>query len=168
MRDLGTLGGPSLTFGGPYSRPWAINEHDQVVGTSNGRAFLWQDNVISDLGSRRGKPAKAAGLNDHGQVVGSSVTRAGYEHASLWQNGAMRDLGTLGGKLTYSYASAVNQQGQIIGQGYGANGGIQHAFVWQNGVMSDLTLGGPYSNAVAINERGQIIGQSTTSNGHAE
>src|SRR4029078_283637 len=116
--------------------------------------------------SRRGKPAKAAGLNDHGQVVGSSVTRAGYEPASLWQNGAMRDLGTLGGKLTYSYATAVNRQGQIIGQCYGASGALQRAFVWQNGVMSDLTLGGLYGNAVTINERGKIIAGSTIGNGH--
>ena len=164
-RDLGTLSGPSLAVGGPSSRPWAINDDGVIVGTSNGRAVLWRNGVISDLGSPRGKVAKAAALNDRGQVVGSIVTSAGYEHASLWQNGAMRDLGTLGGKLTYSYANAVNQQGQIIGQCYGASGSLQRAFVWQNGVMSDLTLGGPYSNAVAINERGQIIGRSTTRNG---
>ena len=62
------------------------------------------------------------------------------------------DLGTLGG--TRSYANAVNDSGQVVGESTTAGDASTHAFSWtQAGGMVDLgTLGGSSSStAVAVN-----------------
>ncbi|HWX19298.1 MAG TPA: HAF repeat-containing protein [Candidatus Binatia bacterium] len=75
---------------------------------------------------------------------------------------SVTDLGTLGG--TDSYASAINNNGQIVGDSYTTNG-LDHAFLYSEGRMIDLgTLGGTWSFCGAINNQGQVVGASLTSN----
>ena len=50
--------------------------------------------------------------NDNGQIVSSSENASFDEHAFLWQNGIMTDLGTLP-EGSYSYAYGINDNGQI-------------------------------------------------------
>jgi probable HAF family extracellular repeat protein len=97
-------------------------------------------------------------------VIGASRTRAGVQHATLWQAGRIRDLGTLSPRLGFSTAVAINGRGQIAGRSFNAHGPYgRRAFVWQGGVMRDLgSLGGLETDVRAINGRGDIIGMSTT------
>ena len=99
----------------------------------------------------------AYGMNDRGQVVGSS------SHAFLWQDGSpTQDLGTLGGPST---ARAINESAQVAGY-YHAGYDYYHAFLWQNETMQDIgTLGGLNSVAYGINDNGRVVGGSSTADG---
>lgn len=152
--DLGTL-----DQGAGWSWAMGINNNNQVVGHSSGRAFLWENGVMTDLGSL-GTQSGAYGINDAGQVVGNTEVPGGGYHAFVWQSGTMTDLGTLGG--SYSTAYAINNSGQVVGSSQDVSNQTR-AFIWENGVMTDLgTLGGPHSVAFAINDAGQVAGQSVT------
>jgi probable HAF family extracellular repeat protein len=143
----------------------AINSHGQIVGDGcdgcAGRAVLWHAAKKIDLvPPNELSGSYVTGLNDRGQAVGFSYTKAGVLFAFLSQNGRARSLGTLGGKS--STASAINQRGQIIGWS-DTKGGAQHAFLWESGRMRDLgTLGGKSSRALGLNEHGDVVGWSDT------
>ena len=73
--------------------------------------------------------------------------------------GSVIQLGTLGGD---TYATDINDAGQVVGYSYTSTG-VQHAFVTgPNGVgITDLgTLGGAESRAWGINASGQVVGVS--------
>jgi probable HAF family extracellular repeat protein len=68
---------------------------------------------------------------------------------------ALVDLGTLGG---FSYASGINDAGQIVGLSTNSRG-WPRAFLVTDGVMTDLDSGRPLSSgANAINATGQVVG----------
>jgi probable HAF family extracellular repeat protein len=72
-------------------------------------------------------------VNDRGQIVGwSSPPNTTESHAVLWEDGGIRDLGTLSGG--WSRASRVNQPSQIIGVSDGCS------FLWEDGVMQALSV----------------------------
>ena len=78
------------------------------------------DYTISDLGTL-GDYSLAYGLNNSGQVVGINNTccnddGGNFNRGFLYSNGAMTDLGTLGG--SYISATAINNNGQIVGWSY--------------------------------------------------
>src|SRR5262245_45831236 len=70
---------------------------------------------LVDLGTLGGSAAAARGINDRRQIVGDSATLPdGWNHAFLWEDGTMTDLGILpGGKS--STAAAINNRGDIAG-----------------------------------------------------
>jgi S-layer protein (TIGR01567 family) len=157
-----------------WTNAMGINENGQVVGCNgsaengfandDGHAFLWQNGVMTDIGTLGGSNSCAYGINDKGQIVGSSETDTGEYHAFLWQNGVMTDIGTLGGSNSYAYG--INNKGQVVGESETGTSET-HAFLWQNGVMIDMgTLGGSYSRAYEINENGQIVGESEMRTGY--
>ena len=128
MIDLGS-------FGGTLSGGLAINDRGQVVGYSYlpgdiyFHAFLWTpttpngaSGTMIDLGSLGGTFSAADGINNFGQVVGvTRTTGDGPEHAFLYTSGGgMVDLNSLIDQLSgweLSFASAINDAGQITGGG---------------------------------------------------
>jgi probable HAF family extracellular repeat protein len=115
---------------------------------------------VMDLGTLGGTASVARAINDRGQVVGESTINSGENHAFIWENGRMRDLGLFPGDL-FAAASDINNRGQVVGAG--AADFSPHALLWENGRVIDL--GGTFSQAFAINNRGQIVG--VTSGGAA-
>lgn len=114
-----------------------------------------QEYKITDLGTLGGVSSRAIDINNSSQVVGRAYPSSGsYEHAFLWENGVMKDLGTLS-DAPASYAYGINESGQVVGHSN------NRAFLWENGVMSDLgTLGGDSIEARDINESGQVVGRA--------
>jgi probable HAF family extracellular repeat protein len=82
---------------------------------------------MTDLGTLGEGVAAAKSINDAGQVVGWSATEQG-EHAFLWSDGVMTDLGTLPGG-SYSRALGINAAGEIVGFSQTATH-EQHATLW--------------------------------------
>ena len=140
------------------------------------------DYIVKDLGTLGGTGGVAEGISDRGWVVGDA-TLAGDQsvHATLWHQGVMTDLGTLGGINSQEQWPVKDNRGLIVGDaetidtdpfnedfcGFDANSGYVVpatgltcvGFVWQDGVMRALpTLGGNNAQAVAVNDRGQIAG----------
>jgi probable HAF family extracellular repeat protein len=92
-------------------------------------------------------------INDLGQIVGKS-TASGDNHAYLWYNGSLTDLGGDG-----IHVRDINLSGQVVG--VNINGTSQRAFLWQNDKITYLgTLGGPRSWANGINNLHQVAGES--------
>ena len=113
-----------------------------------------------DLGTLGGRNSHADAMNDHGQVVGDSLTAGGVEHAFSWtQKGGMVDLETLGEVESHlAGVNAVNERGQVVGDRHpDPQDGNYRAFLWsQKDGMVDL--GGSLSVAYAVNDRGQVVG----------
>jgi probable HAF family extracellular repeat protein len=107
--------------------------------------------------------AFATDINDADKVVGSGGTR-GEEHAFLYSDGQVRDLGTLDGFDDYSYGRAINNADEVVGLS-GDIEGNERPFLYSDGVMRDLNSlilvdsGWEIVNANDINDNGYIVGQ---------
>ncbi len=120
--------------------------------------------TITDLGSLGGRSTSPKAINAIGQIVGSSSTYLGDNHAFLWQNGAMTDLDAFGSKN--GSANDINDAGQIVGIARTPDG-LRGAFLWQNGAMTNLgNLGGYLTAANGINAAGVVVGEAVTDGDH--
>lgn len=148
---------------------------DPITGWPEIQAVLWKHGRIIGLGTLGGYESFANAVNSHGQVVGqaSNTTPDGFpfpgfgqqSRAFLWENGVMRDLGTLGGPD--AFAIDINDRGQVLGFSFvdsvaNASTGIPtgHGFVWENGKMTDIPdpLGGTIVSPFYLNNKGQVVG----------
>jgi probable HAF family extracellular repeat protein len=162
IQDLGTLGGT-------FSTATAINAAGVVVGSSNlteggfRHAFVWQDGVMSDLGTP-GVESEATAINRRDVIVGWSRVAGEGQRAVRWVNGTIEDLGVGGPN---SQAVDINDFGVIVGWSGGTDPfRDRRAFRWEDGVLTDLgTLGGTWATAGAINNRGIIVGASEAPGG---
>ena len=182
--DLGALGGGYNSLArGVNDNGQVAGLSTTTVPDSNGmimsfglpypfqtRAFLWKDGVMHDLGTLGGPDAMALGINERGQIFGNSYTNddpspacsfPGFDSlttgAFVWDNGAMVNLGSLGGTCTN--ASAMNDAGQVVGYSFLPGDQVLHPFSWKQGRLVDLgTIGGTSGVALALNDGGDIVG----------
>lgn len=126
MQNLGN-------FGGIFSNGWAINNHDQVVGSAGREyiedgtanlypisAFLYSDGVLTNLGSMiPNGNSSAYDINDLGQVVGWTDTPGG-SLAYLYSAGSMVLINALidpASGWSIENAGGINEAGQIAATG---------------------------------------------------
>ena len=135
-----------------------------VVALAGRAQAQWAPIDLGTLGGTSADTSTANGINNRGDVVGSSTIN-GETRAFLWTAAdGMRDLGTLGGPS--STARSINDARQVVGAS-DVWPDVHHAFVWTDaGGMVDLgTLGGATSDAFAINNLGQVVGTSLVATG---
>jgi probable HAF family extracellular repeat protein len=141
MTDLGTLGGTA-------SDAWGINASGAVVGASwiagdlYSHAFLYAGGVMVDLGTLGAQQSVAYGINSAGSVVGRLIDSLGVQHGFVYSGGVMTDLNalidpTLG--LTITYASVINDLGQIAGEACNVRLECQAVLLSLDAVTSDPT-----------------------------
>jgi probable HAF family extracellular repeat protein len=126
------------------------------------RPFRWTDaKGMEDLGtldSDLGGVANA--INDSGVIAGISNSASYYDdsRAVLWAGpGKAVQVGECAEGWCGTYASAINNNGDVAGSAYGS------AFVrWHDGTMRDIggIAGALYSIAIGINQAGEIVGMS--------
>jgi len=136
--------------------------------------------VVTVLRSLGGTSSLGASINDLGWVAGRSRVAANDSiHATLWRDGALTDLGTLGGPNSAVLWPVKNLRGVLTGisqtaepdpsgetwscgfffppgkpTGYRCAG-----FRWHDGVMTPLTtLGGTHGFATGTNNRLRTVG----------
>lgn len=183
LADLGTLPGGVNSLAVWINQSGLVGglsengEMDPLLGVPRSIAVLWVNGKIVSLGTLDGGYESAVNsINDHGQAVGvasnavldpySMLSLVTQTRSFLWENGQMRDLGTLGGPD--AFALYVNDAGQVVGSSYtnaipNATTGLPTVdpFLWEHGTMHDLgTLGGVSGAAYALNDAGEVAGQS--------
>jgi probable HAF family extracellular repeat protein len=194
------------TFGGTNGAAVSINDFGQVTGvaeetttdprcvapqTHDFAAALWGPGK-GGIQKLRPFPGDTVGIglwiNDKGQVVGQSglcsntilPPLANGPRAVLWENGAVIDLGNLGGSCMNGCKSAalgvfgntplyISNRGLVVGLSTLAGEQTFHAFSWSKETrkMQDLgTIPGDYASAaIGVNDRGEVVGLSLDKTG---
>lgn len=115
-----------------------------------------QTYTIVDLGTLGGPTSQAHGINARGWIVGESLTKESQDHAFVYHDGQMFDIGVSGGM---SIGYAVNDAGQTGGSFFKDH---FQAFFASDKVSAIGTLGAAHSASFAINSRGHVVGDSYT------
>lgn len=123
-----------------------------------------QTTTLGSLGSTSGFTGVATAINDSGVAVGVSYLSSGVRHAFVYRNGAMNDLGSLGG---YSGALSINSSGAAVGFSSDSPNGFGRAVIWANNSILDISNGFE-SQARRINDFGQVVGETLTPTGTRE
>ena len=136
---------------------------------------------VSNLPGLGGTSSGGNSINDQTWVAGySRLTGDQSRHATLWRNGSLLDLGTLGGPNSSVTWNVKNNEGIIVGISQTADpeplgefwssaafygqpfnvGYINLGFVWENGQMRGLPNfpGGDNGFATGANNLGQVVG----------
>jgi probable HAF family extracellular repeat protein len=157
----------------PDGVAFGINNRGQAVGysgtcTAANYAVVWENGTATQLPDLGDPGGIAYAINSHNQVVGQAVNSNGTALAALWQNNTVTALG--GGRLlpgdVASFATSINNRGQVVGSSFDSKANWSHGLLWQNGMMIDLNAVFPASSnlfvvsASNINESGQIAGMA--------
>jgi len=184
MRDLGNFGDQAASING-------LNNRGEVVGglwlpgNQQIHPFLWNGKKLIDLvappfgGLGNGE---ASWTNEAGEVVGLAGVPDScppgslvgpIQHAFLWINGHVQDLGGLPGSPN-SEGDFINAKSQIVGLSWDCNYDFT-AVLWENGSIADLNTLVPADSpflfaASFINDKGEIaaFGQFPNGDKHVE
>ncbi|MBN8489552.1 MAG: hypothetical protein J0M20_17715 [Burkholderiales bacterium] len=147
----------------------AISDAGHITGTlflgrrAGESIFVTLDGATSLFPLPNGIGAEATGVNSHGQVVGWQAPPQQPHRAFLMHDGQWQDLPVPQPGLP-SYAYAINDAGQVVGNHYRIIDGVNVQFgaLWQDGQLKESfgLPGSPYTHALAVNRQGWVTGYS--------
>ncbi|MFG0283531.1 MAG: GC-type dockerin domain-anchored protein [Phycisphaerales bacterium JB039] len=160
-------GGVYTQTGGVDGLPIAylggINDNGDLAGTAKDASIVTDDRAWLDI---NGGPlinltpsmhGRAVDVNNAGQVAGY----AGAFEAFRWDEpGGIQLLGTLG--LARSFASQINDAGQVVGSAESASGNTSKAWIYTDGAGM-VEIPAPISESTgarALNNHGEVVGTS--------
>jgi probable HAF family extracellular repeat protein len=129
-------------------------------------AVLWENDAATPLADLGTPGAIAFAINGNNQIVGQAVNSEGTALAAIWENNTVRSLGVLLPGDASSFATSINNRGQVVGSSFDSSSNWSHGLIWENGKMFDLNQLFPASSnlyvisASNINESGQIAGMA--------
>ena len=144
----------------------AVNDHGVAVGFFNTVAngpptgFRWSErDGLAPLPPLGGNRSQASGINDRGDVVGTSTVAPGSPlHAVVWwRDGTVTDIGTLGAN---TQGLAINRRGEVVGFGFPCPACQPQALYWsaETGIIPLGTFGGFRSFVFGIDDDGRVAG----------
>jgi probable HAF family extracellular repeat protein len=150
VTTLGTL------TGGTDSGVFGVNNVGDAVGSISGPsncpggcAVIWVSGTATVLGTG----GTATSINNAGQVIGQTG------QAVIWNNGTPTSLAAPSAEYTATFASYVNNSGQVAGSASGSAAPLV-PIVWTGstptvlGIVSGYTTG----SALGINNNGLVVG----------
>lgn len=154
-----TVTGPfecsNTVFGDPI--PKVDKSCSSLANTAPAPGEAW---TVADIGTLGGGETMVADINDSGSIVGWSRLANGRQHAFLYRNGQIGDLGTLAGDDT-SQAVAINNLGTVLGVSATATEDAYtnaRVFVSGNGSMGEVAI--PFAGWYVprdINDNGDML-----------
>lgn len=163
LRDIG-----SLPFDNPITNAYALNNHNQITGSSGPlvfpdqplRAFVWDKGRMRDLGDFGTEPNSGLAINDCGQITGYMSVPFGFrdEVAFLYTNGRLVDIdGRPNTADRFSAGYGINNHGHVVGPSNHLSGFIYRGRHMQSlNTLIDPKLGWDIFSPRAINDAGQI------------
>ena len=160
--DLGTLGGNA-------SNANTINDRGQAVGGATNST----PDAFANISQAACQVLPTTGACSGGTFAFNALfsLSTNETRAFLWQDGLMRDLGTLGGPDSTAFIN--NDRGEVAGWSYtsfvanpSTGTPTVDPFLWspKDAKMVDLgSLGGTFGAPFFLNNRGQVIGVSNLS-----
>ena len=177
------FGGAAVTLATPPNpggdvQPNGINNERQVVGTAStytpapnglpgtevGQGFVSSNGAYVTLNVPGATTTDARGINDAGQVVGSTMLTpsiAGPRQGFLYSGGAFTMLDRPGAFSTY--LTGINNAGEVVGYTEDATGRQFTGFTEAGGVFSDIAApAGQVFIPEAVNNLGALVGLLVT------
>jgi probable HAF family extracellular repeat protein len=152
----------------------------EAVGTGSSGGFGFAEYEVDNLDPLGGTSSVGFSINNRGWVAGrSNMTGNQSRHATLWRDGVLKNLGTLGGANSAVLWPVKNVEGIVSGVAQTsepdplnerwscgfffpaatARGTRCLGFRWEDDEMTPLpTLGGTHGFATGTNNRGRTVG----------
>ena len=159
MINLGTLPGheSSIALG--------INDLGQIVGASSDLdgshgnetlPFLWENGVLTPLGTLSGNYGIAADINNRGEIVGRAPV------PFLYRDGVMYDLSKIVSPVLFSDAVAINESGQIAGTAYVLTPAPNQLdlVIEKTGPLQPVDSGTLFTYEITVNNRSTVDGNN--------
>ncbi|CAO5238169.1 hypothetical protein [Frankia sp. AgKG'84/4] len=151
----------------PCSSWFAVVGRSDPAINAPSHAYLWTNGKMTDLGTLGGTFSQASAVNDHGLVIGTSLTAAGTTDGFAWAGGHISALAVDGATAR---PIGVNERDQVIlTTGAAAQPGqpaTTLGWLWRAGQRTALgTLGGQSATPTDIDNVGAVFGASDLASG---